>query len=252
MFFEGCALPHLGCTVLLRGASVSDLYRLKKVMNLMIFVRYSWSLEKAFLIDEFACPPDPPKDSFFDELQSSPADCGFPSYSEGLGIKTKLKNVDGKESISKLSAEQDTMEKLEKILNAARSLRFSSESGGDAFDCVTCGNLSSDMKTEQNNANISESDLSPENKQFILEDRVCNSQQCLKDKSPSDEKKINVESVSDFSDPLHSYLNLEDDVFNAEPHNGTLLSVEEVPASNKFRKALDDIILSGSPFLNVS
>lgn len=252
MFFEGCALPHLGCTVLLRGASVSDLYRLKKVMNLMIFVRYSWSLEKAFLIDEFACPPDPPKDSFFDELQSSPADCGFPSYSEGLGIKTKLKNVDGKESISKLSAEQDTMEKLEKILNAARSLRFSSESGGDAFDCVTCGNLSSDMKTEQNNANISESDLSPENKQFILEDRVCNSQQCLKDKSPSDEKKINVESVSDFSDPLHSYLNLEDDVFNAEPHNGTLLSVEEVPASNKFRKALDDIILSGSPFLNFS
>lgn len=72
-----------------------------------------------------------------------------------------------------------------------------------------------------------------------------------KEKSISDERKMNTESISDFSDPLHSYMNLDDEVFK-EPNNGQLLAVSELPQSNIFRKALDDTILSVSPFLKVN
>ncbi|XP_059468321.1 1-phosphatidylinositol 3-phosphate 5-kinase isoform X2 [Neocloeon triangulifer] len=56
MFFEGCA-THLGCTALLRGGSSSELKRLKKVMQHLILVNYSWRREMSFLMDEFAMPP---------------------------------------------------------------------------------------------------------------------------------------------------------------------------------------------------
>nr|CAD7398245.1 unnamed protein product [Timema poppensis] len=117
MFFEGCISPHLGCTVLLRGASNTELAKLKRVATRMIFIEYSWRLE-----------------------------------------------------------------------NKEKS-------------------------------------------------------------SLSEEKRMNVESVSDFSDPLHLYLSLDDDVFSTGQQNGQQLSVAELPLSNHFRKALDDTILSASPFL---
>jgi 1-phosphatidylinositol-3-phosphate 5-kinase len=55
MFFDGCA-THLGCTVLLRGGSSSELKRIKKIMQHLILVNYSWRQEKSFLMDEFAMP----------------------------------------------------------------------------------------------------------------------------------------------------------------------------------------------------
>jgi hypothetical protein len=74
-----------------------------------------------------------------------------------------------------------------------------------------------------------------------------------KEKSLSEEKRMNVESVSDFSDPLHSYLNLEDEVFSAgnQSTGSGQLSVAELPLTNRFRKALDDTTLSSSPYLQV-
>jgi 1-phosphatidylinositol-3-phosphate 5-kinase len=70
-----------------------------------------------------------------------------------------------------------------------------------------------------------------------------------KEKSLSEEKRTNVESVSDFSDPLHLYLNLDDEVFST---GSGQLSVAELPLTNRFRKALDDTILSSSPYLQVT
>ncbi|XP_072386330.1 1-phosphatidylinositol 3-phosphate 5-kinase [Diabrotica undecimpunctata] len=58
MFFEGLPSTHLGSTVLLRGASEPELVKLKEVSVLMLFVMYSWRLEKSFLMDEFAMPPN--------------------------------------------------------------------------------------------------------------------------------------------------------------------------------------------------
>jgi 1-phosphatidylinositol-3-phosphate 5-kinase len=67
MYFEGCANPHLGATILLRGGSQIELRKVKKVTSMMIFLAYSNRLEKAFLTDEFARPPSPKNNTFLDE-----------------------------------------------------------------------------------------------------------------------------------------------------------------------------------------
>lgn len=59
-------------------------------------------------------------------------------------------------------------------------------------------------------------------------------------------RKLETESISDFSDPLHSYLQLENDVFQPEACD---LKVNALPVANTFSKLLDDIILCAS--LNV-
>lgn len=67
MYFEGCANPHLGATILLRGGSQNELRKVKNVTSMMIFAAYSCRLEKSFLMDEFAMPPSPKDNSFLDE-----------------------------------------------------------------------------------------------------------------------------------------------------------------------------------------
>lgn len=56
MFFEGC-LPHLGCSIKLRGAAEYELARVKEIIMLMVCVAYHSQLEISFLMDEFAMPP---------------------------------------------------------------------------------------------------------------------------------------------------------------------------------------------------
>lgn len=73
-----------------------------------------------------------------------------------------------------------------------------------------------------------------------------------KNKVATDEKllKLPIESIEDFSDPLHLYLTVDDEILRA--NNSQQFSVAEVPFSNKFRKALDDTILTVSPYLTFS
>ncbi|CAH1099797.1 unnamed protein product [Psylliodes chrysocephalus] len=73
MFFEGLPCPHLGATILLRGASETELSKLKNVSILMLFTFYSWRLEKSFLMDEFAMPPNA-KEFLEDSRENSPVD----------------------------------------------------------------------------------------------------------------------------------------------------------------------------------
>jgi len=74
MFFDGCAM-HLGATVLLRGADVAELKKVKKIMSFMTLVAYNWKLERSFHIDSFALPPesvsemDNEEDDIFEEAQ---------------------------------------------------------------------------------------------------------------------------------------------------------------------------------------
>lgn len=72
MIFEGLAMPHLGATVLLRGASKLELVRLKKVAALILFACYNWRLEKSFLMDEMARPPNFRTEFFVDSRENSP------------------------------------------------------------------------------------------------------------------------------------------------------------------------------------
>ncbi|KAG5896372.1 hypothetical protein JTB14_005849 [Gonioctena quinquepunctata] len=72
MFFEGLPVPHLGGTVLLRGASKPELTQLKKVSSLLLFTAYNWRLEKSFLMDEYAMPPNTKFEFFEESRENSP------------------------------------------------------------------------------------------------------------------------------------------------------------------------------------
>lgn len=57
MFFEGCPMPELGCSVLLRGTTKNQLKILKTILKQLILMIYNWKLEKSYLMDQFASPP---------------------------------------------------------------------------------------------------------------------------------------------------------------------------------------------------
>lgn len=72
MFFEGLPMPHLGATVLLRGAPNEELAKLQNVASFFLFAVYNWRLEKSFLMDEFAKPPDSKFGFLDDSRENSP------------------------------------------------------------------------------------------------------------------------------------------------------------------------------------
>ncbi|KJE93967.1 phosphatidylinositol-3-phosphate/phosphatidylinos itol 5-kinase [Capsaspora owczarzaki ATCC 30864] len=53
MFFEGTS-TRLGCTLILRGASIAILSKIKRILNLMLFLTCNLNLETEFLLDECA------------------------------------------------------------------------------------------------------------------------------------------------------------------------------------------------------
>ncbi|KAL8113631.1 1-phosphatidylinositol-3-phosphate 5-kinase FAB1B isoform X1 [Apium graveolens] len=62
MYFEGCPKPF-GCTILLRGASVDELKKVKHVVQYGVFAAYHLALETSFLADEGASLPELPLNS---------------------------------------------------------------------------------------------------------------------------------------------------------------------------------------------
>nr|CAI5827442.1 unnamed protein product [Callosobruchus analis] len=170
MYFEGLPSSHLGATVLLRGGSMAELAQVKQVCSLLLFAAYNWRLEKSFLMDEFAMPPNP-RCEFLDDSskENSP---GFMDPKRGEFPPDE--------------------EKKEERIPIRRSQK--------------------EDKMEQNEG-----------------------------------KKIIVEKVEDFTDPLHSYKTDE------EPTSGKKSSVDlkvaELPLANHFRKALNDSILCLSPYI---
>jgi 1-phosphatidylinositol-3-phosphate 5-kinase len=348
MFFEGCSSRHLGCTVLLRGTTNSELAKLKRVVSRLVFTQSSWRLEKSFLMDEFALPPSPPTDSFFEEpvisdsSQNDPvisstnnctlcdendsavvlSDCELlhescedapedpkihrhvlspkigivnnESIRNGTSIvpvactlpyNTVGENAkDGNiRSISRNDVPLNSNVQLYKNVQSENS-SLSNRKKYVCCDkaehlspsCTNCSKTSSsgnrkqtDDVRESRNTSTGEENISvcelihqltqAKEAQVLPGQTDCDSAKTQaarigsKEKSLSEEKRINVESVSDFSDPLHLYLSLDDDVFSTG-NQGTgsgQLSVAELPLTNRFRKALDDTILSSSPYLQV-
>lgn len=68
---------------------------------------------------------------------------------------------------------------------------------------------------------------------------------------PDTTKRVTAESIIDFSDPLHQYLTLGEEANNVQGNGAQCLAVAKIPYLNQFRKALDDTILSVSPYLKV-
>lgn len=56
MFFEGCPVPEQGCSVLLRGSTITQLKILKIILRQLVLMIYNWKLEKSYMMDQFASP----------------------------------------------------------------------------------------------------------------------------------------------------------------------------------------------------
>lgn len=318
MYFEGCANPHLGATILLRGGSQTELKKVKNVTSMMIFAAYSWRLEKSFLMDEFARPPSPKDNPFLDETCKDFKD--FQETNKILHAKVSeendlllghckeytenqeiLKVSEVQEDSGSVSSDKLCLE-IELSLNEGTPIKdivsyqtenvlssnsikqissilsedidpydtlklFKPKTKSSVIDEKAAGNCLT-SKTNNDNLNNS-SDFDIDGKQDTnstvelfggkttikvnknIKEEVEKSK--IKDKVASEEKRIYGESISDRSDPLHQYLNEdEEDVFSQTSPNGQHLSVADLPLLNKFKKALEGTILSVSPYLKFS
>ncbi|XP_012274493.1 1-phosphatidylinositol 3-phosphate 5-kinase isoform X2 [Orussus abietinus] len=298
MYFEGCANPHLGSTILLRGGALSELKRVKKVTAMMIFAAYSWRLEKSFLMDEFAKPPSPKDNNFLEETakkdfsdgdaidDAEERDSGedletvevHPEVSEPTKISPFSTAHDAKKLQPKTGRSEDTFPDDESGTGSDVFRQVSSilSDNSDPYDTLKLFKPKSRAAVEEEKRrNVSErSSEKPEGGQCdedrgggdfkVASDRandatvpsqtVESAEEKVKprDEATTEEKRTYGRSVSDRSDPLHQYLN-EEDIFEDENGpSGQRLSVADLPLLNKFKKALEDTILSVSPYMKFS
>lgn len=310
MYFEGCANPHLGATIVLRGGSQSELKKVKNVTSMMIFTAYSWRLEKSFLMDEFAKPPSPKDNSFLDETSQKDPSNGQESEKLESCIIEQTHAIDVMKKPSKVNQNHESIPNSEqKVQNVQTDIPIKYENVYDSETILSANSLrevssmlsedsdpydtlklfktklkpslhdSNTTTTSSENETIShnidkskdlvvnsldfDSDVTEvyNNSEELANKEICIEQKIdelidkakLKDKISSEEKRIYGESISDRSDPLHQYLNEDDeDVFNRTSPSGQRLSVADFPLFNKFKKALEDTVLSVSPYLKFS
>ncbi|XP_053980102.1 1-phosphatidylinositol 3-phosphate 5-kinase [Hylaeus volcanicus] len=319
MYFEGCANPHLGSTILLRGGPQAELKKVKNVTSMMIFAAYSWRLEKSFLMDEFARPPSPKDNSFLDETsnkdstdfeetnkvlhaktseENDPGDCAdsmeilrvskvqidsgstssdkqsieleFPANrstplkdkltDQTYYTENRLSSNSVKQISSMLTEDSDPYDTLKLFKSKTKSSVIDSRSSENCSTSKTSNSndslnstsgLGTDCSKDQNSTMELFSGKVSEKANKEIEEET--EKPKVKDKVPSEEKRIYGESISDQSDPLHQYLNEDDeDVFNRTSPNGQHLSVADLPLLNKFKKALEGTILTVSPYLKFS
>lgn len=206
MFFEGLPYSHLGATVLLRGGTKTELTRLKQACKTVLFASYNWRLEKSFLMDEFAQPPDPKTDEFFDDSSKESS----PDFHLNRDIKDKDNLI------------TTMFQQKNKNQNASIDIKEKGKKKSLLYVLLYVYNCILEKKTNEEENNTSN--------------------------KTNEEKKLLTKSVEDYSDPLHSYLT-HDDVLDDKNNSFQQLSVAELPFSNKFRKAIDETILSTSPYL---
>lgn len=64
MFIENSSIPR-GFSVLLRGGTIQELIRAKRVASFLLYARYNWRFELSFLMNAFAEPPTRKLDIFY-------------------------------------------------------------------------------------------------------------------------------------------------------------------------------------------
>ncbi|UYV73170.1 PIKFYVE [Cordylochernes scorpioides] len=173
LIFDGCHTEQ-GCTILLRGGSLAELKRVKKIVQFLLYTAYNWRLEKSFLMDEYAMPPLGSEDMVADEFQSS------------------------------------SVTSREVVTNVVRP---------------------AELEISHSTSHLE-----------LVRDEAA--------------KTIEKKYVEDFSDPLRSYLQMEEDLgaaaVTSPASSHSLLRVASMPLTSQFRKGLDGTILCCSPFITVA
>lgn len=106
MYFTDCE-PRLGCAITLRGSSMRELRKVKKVVRFGLHMAFNAYLETAFLVEEFAWPASSDEQQPLPSARDCPSTCSTPerplypsiacpveeSTTEELAAKLALLNV---------------------------------------------------------------------------------------------------------------------------------------------------------------
>ncbi|WOL02592.1 hypothetical protein Cni_G11311 [Canna indica] len=157
MFFEGCPRP-LSCTVLLKGANVDELKKVKHVVQYGVFAAYHLAMETSFLADEGAFLPELPLET--------PISVGLPDKPSTLDRSITL--VSGL-AIPTATEPQDIIDSLKAVVSPLITLVESSnmvpENSGDFFKNEDVDSMLVPMSAEKNDSYIMRSHQSD----YILE-----------------------------------------------------------------------------------
>ncbi|XP_052741792.1 putative 1-phosphatidylinositol 3-phosphate 5-kinase [Bicyclus anynana] len=234
MVLEGCAEPQLGCCILLRGGSLQELVRVKRIVKFMLLACYNWKLEKAFLGDIEAVLPEP--GTFVDDDDQ---------YTENNKVVndtdvTKLNTQDD------IDDSNDISEGSDKIFgNTSNSLitkqnEDESKTNSDNNESRD-GSQSEVNKTNENESKqVKLSENIEMNKSMEIDDPLQKSKHFSR-KTDSDKNLSCGVLIKDFSDPLQSRLSVDDEVFL--PKEEATLKAD----SHSERWCTDDVVLSMSP-----
>ncbi|XP_036361555.1 1-phosphatidylinositol 3-phosphate 5-kinase isoform X2 [Octopus sinensis] len=233
LYFDDCA-KHLACTVTLRGSHNSELKRVKKIMQFMTYAAYHSQLEVSFIMDEFGLPP--------------------PSGDEiGLNLDTDISDVN-----SELRDSQQDVNSEQKDVIDNRGHVFNNQCRRDAFKTASSMTLSLQLVEEVGDTDVVDSEPSEKDIESSKEDdpsldistevSQSSDNKLCKDVMSNSRKQPGIEELTDFSDPLHNYLTTKDDsIF----HSSVALQEQKVAQQQKIRKALEDLVLSVSPYIKI-
>ncbi|KAL1914822.1 uncharacterized protein VTP21DRAFT_7914 [Calcarisporiella thermophila] len=115
MYFDGCP-KHLGCTLVLRGGDIDTLARVKRIVDLLVFVVHNLKLETFLMRDQFLMTP-----ALSSEEESSKA------------LEADAKNEGQVEGINHTSESENIIEdKSKKILDDALGQQQQQKAGAEA------------------------------------------------------------------------------------------------------------------------
>lgn len=199
MVLEGCAEPNLGCCILLRGAPLQELVRVKKVVKFMLLACYNWKLEKAFLGDIEAILPEAGM-TFDDDInENDVTKHDDAAYDQINGNNEIIARNDSFSEDTRKSNETDSNE-------SSRSDNiFTNSNVKDTKSDDTKQSNSNEIKKEDSNETIERGDS-------IEEDPLQRSKPFIR-KTDSDKTLSCGVPIRDFSDPLRATLSIDDEVF---------------------------------------
>ena len=233
---------------------------MKKVLHFLLYVAYSSRLEMSFLMDEFAMPPPSPDEvglgitGLGSSPELSPTDPDRKPLQAPPGGSTssdgQRSQAEEKVKVMKRSEEVATEKKVSMDVKSSSQ----GSNGGSPVIPQSETERSSVQETFIKEICQCEPELHeamcPETVSMTTEPMATDSsanEVALKGDTKTRSKDSDRAQILDFSDPLQSYQKCQDDsVFVRSVRE---LREEKRQHGFKFRKVLDDVILSSSPYL---
>lgn len=207
MVLEGCAEPQLGCCILLRGGSLQELVRFKKIVKFMLLACYNWKLEKAFLGDIEAVLPEPGTFDDDDNYQNDKND----EIANDTDVNDQFSNQDDNDD-----SNNDFSEGSDKIFgNTSNALVNTKDNENEPTNSNNGLGESRNNRSESksNETNVNDNlNVNEMRKSIEIDDPLQKSKQFSR-RTESDKTLSCGVPIKDFSDPLQSRLSVDDDVF---------------------------------------